>query len=41
MILYLEYASYLLPPGKKEELSTVGCIYTTFLIEEFEGTYMD
>lgn len=41
MILHLEYASYLLPPGKKEGLGTVGCIYTTFLIEEFEGTYMD
>lgn len=41
MILHLEYASYLLPPEKKEGLGTVGCIYTTFLIEEFESTYMD
>lgn len=33
MILYLEYASYLLPSGKKEELGTVGCISITFCTE--------
>lgn len=41
MILYLEYVSYLLPSGKKEELGTIGCIYTTFYIEDFKGTYPD
>jgi len=41
MILYLEYASCLFPPGKKEELKKIGFIYTTFYIEEFKGTYLD
>lgn len=39
-MLFLEYASYPLPSGSKEELETAGHIYSTVYTEEIKSTYL-